>query len=99
MPAPNPAPESTNTSHAPGRLGVSTGTLLIVANMIGVGVFTTTGYMVAAVPSTLAVRAAWLIGGLAALCGALTYAELGAALPRNGGEYALLTRIFHPAVG
>lgn len=81
------------------RLGVFTGTLLIVANMIGVGVFTTTGYMVAAIPSPPAVLAAWLVGGVAAFCGALCYAELGAALPRNGGEYQLLSRIYHPAVG
>ncbi|MSR58757.1 MAG: amino acid permease [Planctomycetaceae bacterium] len=94
-----PSPESAVINSPPVRLGVVTGTLLIVANMIGVGVFTTTGYMVAAVPSPTAVLVAWLIGGLAALCGALTYAELGAALPRNGGEYALLTRIYHPAVG
>lgn len=80
-------------------LGVMTGTLLIVANMIGVGVFTTTGYMVSAIPSPPAVLLAWLLGGVAALCGALTYAELGAALPRNGGEYLLLSRIYHPAVG
>lgn len=89
-------------SGAPSRhatLGLTTGTLLIVANMIGVGVFTTTGYMVSAIPSPVAVLIAWLIGGLAAMCGALTYAEFGAALPENGGEYQLLSRIYHPAVG
>ncbi|MCB9787120.1 MAG: amino acid permease [Deltaproteobacteria bacterium] len=41
----------------------------------------------------------WLLGGLAALAGALSYAELAAAIPRNGGEYVLLSRIYHPAVG
>ena len=81
------------------RIGITTGALLIVANMIGVGVFTTTGYMVAAIPSPLAVLLAWLVGGVAALCGALAYAELGAALPRNGGEYRFLSRIYHPALG
>jgi len=80
-------------------IGVMTGTSLIVANMIGVGVFTTTGYIVAAIPSPGAVLVAWLLGGVAAFCGALSYAELGAALPRNGGEYQLLSRIFHPALG
>lgn len=84
---------------APQGLGIVTGTLLIVANMIGVGVFTTTGYMVSAIPSPPAVLLAWLCGGLAALCGALSYAELGSALPRNGGEYRLLSRIYHPAIG
>jgi APA family basic amino acid/polyamine antiporter len=80
-------------------LGATTGALLIVANMIGVGVFTTTGFMVSEIPSPGAILLAWILGGVAALCGALTYAELGAALPRNGGEYLLLSRIFHPAVG
>jgi len=81
------------------KIGVTTGTSLIIANMIGVGVFTTTGYMVDAISSPIAVLVAWLVGGVAALCGALSYAELGAALPRNGGEYQLLSRIFHPALG
>jgi APA family basic amino acid/polyamine antiporter len=80
-------------------IGITTGALLIVANMIGVGVFTTTGYMVGAIKSPVAVLIAWLLGGVAAFCGALTYAELGSALPRNGGEYQFLSRIYHPAVG
>ena len=88
-----------NLSPASSGIGVTTGALLIVANMIGVGVFTTTGWMVAAIPSPIAVLLAWLLGGVAALCGALSYAELGAALPNNGGEYRFLSRIFHPAVG
>ncbi len=81
------------------RLGVLTGTLLVVANMIGTGVFTTTGFLVHDIGSPAAVLLAWLAGGAAALCGALAYAELGAALPRNGGEYLLLSRIYHPALG
>src|SRR6476646_4149712 len=60
-------------------IGMTTGTLLIVANMIGVGVFTTTGYMIAALESPVAVLLAWAAGGVAALCGALAYAELGSA--------------------
>jgi APA family basic amino acid/polyamine antiporter len=83
----------------PAGIGVTTGTLLIVANMIGVGVFTTTGYMIGALQSPPAVVIAWLVGGVAAFCGALAYAELGSAIPRNGGEYQLLSRIYHPAVG
>ncbi len=86
-------------SDASAGIGVTTGALLIVANMIGVGVFTTTGYMVGALKSPAAVLIAWGVGGVAAFCGALAYAELGAAIPRNGGEYQLLSRIYHPAVG
>lgn len=80
-------------------LGVRTASLLVIASMIGTGVFTTTGYLVRDVGSAPAVLVAWLVGGVAALCGALAYGELAAALPTNGGEYALLSRIYHPALG
>jgi APA family basic amino acid/polyamine antiporter len=85
---------------APDR-GLSTlsAALLVVASMVGTGVFTTTGVVLDAAPSRLAVLAVWLVGGLAALAGSLSYAELAAAIPRNGGEYLLLSRIYHPAVG
>jgi APA family basic amino acid/polyamine antiporter len=81
------------------RFGLTTGLLLVVANMIGTGVFTTTGFLVQDVPSIPAVLIAWCVGGVVALCGALTYAELARAYPHNGGEYQLLTRIYHPAIG
>jgi len=83
----------------PRRLGAWTGTLLVVASMIGTGVFTTSGILLAAFDSPTAVLACWAIGGLLALTGALSYAELAAALPHNGGEFLFLSRIFHPAVG
>jgi APA family basic amino acid/polyamine antiporter len=67
--------------------------------MIGTGVFTTSGLLVASLGSPGAVLAAWAGGGLLALTGALSYAELTASLPGNGGEYRLLGRIYHPAVG
>jgi APA family basic amino acid/polyamine antiporter len=88
-----------NTRATVRRLGLTTAAALVVANMVGTGVFTTTGLMVRDIQSAPAVLAAWLVGGVAALCGALTYAELTAALPRNGGEYQLLSRVYHPAVG
>jgi APA family basic amino acid/polyamine antiporter len=83
----------------PRRLTLLTGTMLVVASMIGTGVFTTTGFLIRDLSSTGAVLTAWIAGGLQALLGALCYAELGAALPRNGGEYQLLGRIYHPALG
>jgi len=89
----------TSSGQLPRRLGLLTGLLLVVANMIGTGVFTTTGFMVSDLQSPPAILLAWLVSGLAALCGALCYAELGAALPQNGGEFQLLSRIYHPAVG
>lgn len=67
--------------------------------MIGTGVFTTSGLLLETLGSPRAVLAAWLAGGLLAAAGALSYAELVAALPRNGGEYQLLSRIYHPAAG
>ncbi len=86
--------------HAPVRqIGAFTTMLVVVASMIGTGVFTTTGYLVRDLGSLPAVLAAWVIGGVVALFGALAYAELVAALPHNGGEYQLLSRIYHPAVG
>jgi APA family basic amino acid/polyamine antiporter len=94
------AQPTTDTKTGSGRrISGATATLLVVASMIGAGVFTTSGFLVAELQSSPAVLLAWLIGGLLALCGALSYAELSAALPRNGGEYRLLSRIFHPAAG
>src|SRR5437763_2818843 len=67
--------------------------------MIGGGVFVTTGTLLEKVPSPLAVVICWLIGGLAALCGAMSYAELSVALADNGGEYQYLSKLYHPAIG
>lgn len=67
--------------------------------MIGTGVFTTLGLQAAEVPDGAALLLLWLLGGVVALCGALSYAELAAALPRSGGEYHFLSRIYHPSVG
>ena len=67
--------------------------------MVGTGVFTSLGFQVGDLPSGFAILALWLTGGVCAMCGALCYAELGAALPRSGGEYNFLREIYHPAVG
>ena len=72
---------------------------IVVANMIGTGIFTTTGLLLADISNPLAVLIAWVVGGLVALCGALTYAELGVAMPESGGEYHYLSKLFHPALG
>jgi len=71
----------------------------VVANMVGTGIFTSLGFQVGDLPTGFAIMALWAIGGICALCGALSYAELGAALPRSGGEYHFLREIYHPAVG
>jgi len=67
--------------------------------MVGTGVFTSLGFQVVDIPSGFPIELLWVLGGVAALCGALTYGELGTALPRSGGEYHLLSRIVHPVVG
>jgi APA family basic amino acid/polyamine antiporter len=76
-----------------------TATCLVVANMIGTGVFVSLGYQVEAVPSPFAVVMLWVVGGIAAMCGALCYAGLSQSLPRSGGEYHFLSQIYHPSVG
>jgi APA family basic amino acid/polyamine antiporter len=72
---------------------------IVVSNMIGTGIFTTTGLMVAQGASGGDILLAWLIGGIIALCGALCYGELGANLSGSGGEYHYLSRLLHPALG
>jgi hypothetical protein len=72
---------------------------LVIANMVGTGVFTSLGFQLLDIQHAGIILLLWLIGGIVALCGALCYAELGAALPRSGGEYNFLSRIYHPAAG
>lgn len=72
---------------------------LVIANMVGTGVFTSLGFQLLDIQHPGIILLLWLIGGIVALCGALCYAELGAALPRSGGEYSFLSRIYHPAAG
>ena len=86
-------------NHRNGSLGVPTATAVVIAAMVGSGVFTTLGFQVAEIRSTFAIMMVWLVGGVVALCGAFTYGELGAALPRSGGEYHLLRRVYTPALG
>ena len=77
----------------------TTALAIVVANMIGTGVFTSLGFQLMTLQSGLALIMLWVVGGVVAICGALSYAELGAALPRSGGEYNFLGRIYHPGAG
>ena len=81
------------------KVSTVTATAIAVADMIGIGVFTSLGFQVRGIPSAFSLVMLWIVGGITALCGALSYAELAAALPRSGGEYNFLSRIYHPAVG
>lgn len=72
---------------------------IVIANMVGTGVFTSLGFQLVTLQSGFALIMLWVVGGVIAICGALSYAELGAALPRSGGEYNFLGRIYHPGAG
>jgi APA family basic amino acid/polyamine antiporter len=74
-------------------------TAVVIANMVGTGVFTSLGFQLLDIQSGFVLLMLWAVGGIVALCGAVTYAELGAAMPRSGGEYNFLSRIYHPSVG
>src|ERR1700726_4827391 len=72
---------------------------IVVADMVGVGVFTSLGFQVKDIPSGFSILLLWTAGGLVALCGAFCYGELGAMFPRSSGEYNFLSRAYHPAFG
>ena len=82
-----------------GSISLTTATSITIANMVGTGVFTSLGFQVVDLHSGFALLLLWVIGGIFALCGALSYGELAAALPRSGGEFHFLGRIYHPAFG
>jgi basic amino acid/polyamine antiporter, APA family len=96
----NKVPEPATESRTPRRtVGFFTASGIVIANIIGTGVFTSLGFQVADIQSSFALLMLWVVGGIAAICGALCYGELSAALPRSGGEYHFLSEIYHPAVG
>jgi APA family basic amino acid/polyamine antiporter len=80
-------------------LGLVSATSLVIANMLGTGVFTTSGFLIADLGSPQWVILAWLAGGAIALLGALSYGSLACAIPESGGEYLFLRRTLHPAAG
>ncbi len=81
------------------RFGLTTLTCVVIASMIGSGVFTTSGYSLSSLGSPARVLLAWCIGGGIAICGAIAYGELARRLPVSGGEYLYLSRQLHPFVG
>lgn len=81
------------------KLGLFPLTNIVIANMIGAGIFTTSGLLMKDLHHPVVMLGLWFVGGLVALCGALSYGELGAAFPHAGGEYAFLSRLYHPVLG
>jgi APA family basic amino acid/polyamine antiporter len=80
----------------PAEFGLATAMFVIVASMVGVGVLTTSGYTVYHVGSNQLMLALWVLGGIVALCGALTLCELSASLPKTGGDYVYLYEAYGP---
>ncbi len=93
----NPAPDA--DAQLVRAIGLSGATLLVVGSVIGSGIFLTTGLMVQELPSTTLVLAAWVAGGLLAMAGGLTYAEMGSMYPRSGGLYVFLSEAYGPVWG
>ena len=96
----------TGSAAWPGRLlegghsvSLIVATAIVVADMIGVGVFTSLGFQVKDIPSGFSILLLWIVGGVVALCGVFSYGELGAMFPRSSGEYNFLSRAYHPAFG
>jgi len=81
------------------QLGLFDSTMVVVGIVIGSGIFLTTGIMAKSIPSAGLILLAWLVGGLLTLAGALTYAELGAAMPEAGGQYVYLREAYGPMSG
>ena len=100
------ATSGTGSAALPDRLpgggstvSVTVATAIVVADMVGVGVFTSLGFQVKDIPSGFAILLLWAVGGVVALCGVFSYSELGAMFPRSSGEYNFLSRAYHPAFG
>lgn len=88
-----------NHSQRKNKFGLLTVISIVIANMVGTGVFTSLGFQVAGIRSGFALLMLWALGGVVALCGAFAYSELSRYFPRSGGEYNFLSRLYHPAVG
>src|SRR5207247_9052167 len=81
------------------QLGFVSATALVLASVVGSGVFTTSGILLADLRSPSLVLAAWLAGGVIAVLGAFCYGALARRYPESGGEYIFLARTLHPAAG
>jgi APA family basic amino acid/polyamine antiporter len=92
-----------SSTYSGGGAGPTVSTLtaaaIVVADMVGVGVFTSLGFQLQAISSGFSLLMLWVVGGVVALCGAVSYAELAAMFPRSSGEYNFLRRTYHPAFG
>ena len=81
------------------KLGLFSVTNIVIANIIGAGIFTTTGYLMEFLNNPVLMLSLWAVGGIVAFCGAMAFGELGAAFPEAGGEYIFISKLFHPLPG
>lgn len=81
------------------KIGWITASALVIANMIGTGVFTSLGFQLEETRNSWSIIILWVIGGVIAVAGAFSYAEMGAYFKRSGGEYHYLSKIYHPIAG
>jgi APA family basic amino acid/polyamine antiporter len=81
------------------HIGLRSATALVVANIIGAGIFTSTGFQAADLGHPAYIFLLWVVGGVLAFCGALCFAELGAAMPHAGAEYVYLRETYGRALG
>ncbi|MCK4618324.1 MAG: amino acid permease [Desulfobacterales bacterium] len=91
--------DTLNNHHLKREIGLFSATILVIANMVGTGIFTTSGFIMEELGNPQAMLLCWLVGGIFALCGALCYGELGAMFPRAGGEYVFLRESFGKRMG
>lgn len=102
-PAGDPVDSGMSSSASPAdgaaKVGLATAVAIVVANMIGTGVFGSLGFQVAGIPSGFPILLLWLLGGVVSFCGAVCYAELASIFPKSGGEYHLLSKAWNPFVG
>ena len=81
------------------RLGLFPVTNIVIANIIGAGIFTTTGYLMDFLQNPVLMLSLWGVGGIISFCGAIAFGELGASFPEAGGEYVFVSKLFHPMLG
>jgi APA family basic amino acid/polyamine antiporter len=86
-------------NHLERKLGLFSVTNIVIANMVGAGIFTTSGLLMENIGSPMVMLMLWVIGGVIALCGAMCYGELGAHFPKAGGEYTFLSELYSPLIG
>ena len=87
------------TNNSKNKVNWLTATAIVIANMIGAGIFTSLGFQLVDTVNSWSIIMLWVLGAVMALCGALSYAELGTYCSRSGGEYLFLSRAFHPLLG